>query len=282
MEQFQLKPGSSLGIIAGGGQLPLLIAEAAGRLGYRVVAVAHKGETDRQIDKCCSEVKWLRLGQLNKLINFFKKRDVESVVFAGTITKTRIFFDIRPDFRALALWNQLEGHLDDRILRAVAGELEKEGLKVLPYTWLLSDLLFPRGILTRRAPSGQEERDIRFGLGLARQIGKLDIGQCLVVKDGTVLAVEAIEGTDETIRRGGRLGGEGSVVVKVYKPGQDIRFDLPATGVKTIETMIESGAKVLAAEAGRSLFFDRDQAVSLADRHGIAIVGVDPADTVQS
>ena len=253
-----------------------MIAEAAGKRGHQVFAIAHRGETDQAIEKWCTGVKWLKLGQLNKLIGFFKKRNVGIVMFAGTITKTRIFFDVRPDFRALALWNKLEGHLDDRLLRAVAAELEKEGIKVLPYTWLLEDLLFPLGILTRRFPSSREEKDIRFGLGLARQIGRLDIGQCLAVKDGTVLAIEAIEGTDETIRRGGRLGGEGAVIVKVCKPGQDTRFDLPSVGTKTIETMIESGASVLAAEAGRSLFFDRDEAVMLADKHGIAIVGVEP------
>ncbi len=278
MEQFQLEPGSSLGIISGGGQLPLLIADAAAKKGHRVIAVAHKGETDRAIDRHCHAVKWLRLGQLNKLISFFRKNGVEAAMFAGTITKTRVFFDIRPDFRALALWNRLDGHLDDGILRAVAGELEKEGIRVLSYTWLLEDLMFPPGVLTSRAPSEVEKKDIRFGLGLARQIGRLDIGQCLVVKDATVLAVEAIEGTDEAIRRGGRLGGEGTVVIKICKPGQDTRFDLPSVGTGTIETMIESGARVLAAEARRSLFFDRQEATKLADSHGISIVGVEPLD----
>ncbi|RUM86926.1 MAG: DUF1009 domain-containing protein, partial [Thermodesulfatator sp.] len=209
----------------------------------------------------------------------FKKTHVAGLVFAGTITKTRIFFDIRPDLRALALWKKMKGHLDDKILRALARELEMEGMRVLSYTWLLSDLLFPKGVLTRRAPSEEEENDIVFGLELARQIGRLDIGQCIVVQDGSVLAVEAIEGTDETIKRGGRLGGPGSVVIKICKPTQDTRFDLPAIGTKTIEAMIEAGAKVLAAEAGKSLFFDRRDAVELADKHGIAIIGVEPENT---
>ncbi len=278
MEQFELEPGRPLGLISGGGQLPLLIAKAARQRGHKVMAVAHKGETDTSIERYCSCVKWLRLGQLNKLISFFKKKGVDSVVLAGTITKTRIFFDIRPDFRAIALWNKLDGHLDDRILRAVAQELEKDGIKVLHYTGLLSDLLFPAGVLTKRAPSEDEQRDIRFGFNLARQIGKLDIGQCIVVKDATVLAVEAIEGTDETIKRGGRLGGKGVVVIKVCKPGQDTRFDLPSLGTKTVETMIKSGARVLAAEAGKTLFFDRCKALELADRHGLTIVGMELAE----
>ena len=277
MEQFKIEPGSPVGIVAGGGQLPLLLAEAAGKRGHEVVAVAHKGETDRGLEKYCNALMWLRLGQLSRLISFFKKKGVNSVIFAGTITKTRIFFDIRPDLRAMALWNRLEGHLDDGILRAVAAELEKDGIRVLPYTSLLTDLLFPPGLLTRRAPSKKEEKDIRFGLKLARQIGRLDIGQCVVVKDGAVLAVEAIEGTDETIRRGGSLGGEGAIIIKVCKPGQDTRFDLPSIGTKTVETMIESRARVLAAEAGRSLFFDREEALGLADRHGLTIIGIDPA-----
>ncbi len=278
MEQLSIAPGKSLGIVSGGGKLPLLIAETAGKRGCRVFAVAHKGETERAIEKYCHEVKWLRLGQLNKLISFFRKKGVDRVMFAGTITKTRIFFDIRPDTRALALWNSMKGHLDDGILRAVAGELEKEGIQVISYTWLLDHLLFPSGVLTRRSLSSDQERDVEFGFRLARQIGKLDIGQCLVVKDKTVLAVEAIEGTDETIRRGGRLGGKGAVVVKICKPGQDDRFDLPSLGTKTIETMVESGAGVLAAEAGRSLFFDREEAVKLADRHGLVIVGIDTGE----
>ena len=279
MEQYRLIPGEPVGIVAGGGQFPLLCARAAMERNHPVVAVAHKEETSRELEGYCSKIKWIRLGQLNRLISFFKRHGVRSAIFAGTIKKTRIFLDVRPDLRALGIWNRMKGHLDDDILRALAEELEGEGIRVLPSTVLLERLLFPRGILTTMPPTEKEWQDIRFGLRLAREIGRLDIGQCMVVKDLSVLAVEAIEGTDETIRRGGRLGGTGTVVVKICKPGQDERFDLPSIGSGTIETMIESGARVLAVEAGRSLFFDMEQGIALADRHRITVVGLVPSET---
>jgi DUF1009 family protein len=174
----------------------------------------------------------------------------------------------------LNLWRRIEKRLDDGILRAIAAELEAEGIAVLPSTAFLQELLAPSGVLTRRPPTADQRDDIIFGWELARQIGRLDIGQCLVVKDRTVLAVEAIEGTDQTIVRGGRLGGAGAVVIKVCKPSQDTRFDLPSIGIGTIETMVSVKAAVLAVESGRALFFDRDAAVAMADRAGIAIVGM--------
>ena len=253
----------------------MLCAEQGMKQGLKVVVIAHKGETDPKIERYAAHIRWIHLGQLGKIISFFRKKGVDKTLLAGTITKTRIFRDVRPDLRALSLWNAMRGHLDDGILRAVAGELAKEGIEVVPSTILMKDLVTPKGVLTRRRPSRDEQRDIDFGIHLAKRIGELDIGQCIVVKDRAVLAVEAIEGTDETIRRGGRLGGgKGTCVIKICKPNQDMRFDLPSIGIGTVETMIEAGASCLAVEAGRSLFFDRQQAVELADRHSIAIVGI--------
>jgi len=266
--------GRPLGLVAGGGQFPILCARAARKGGRRVVAVAHMGETDPELESEADNLVWIHLGQLGRLIKILKGAGVREALFAGTITKKRIFRDVRPDFRALSVWRRLHRRLDDGILRAVAAELEAEGIAVLPSTAFLTDLVMPAGVLTRRQPTADQWKDVDFGWRLARQIGSLDIGQCVVVKDRAVLAVEAIEGTDQTILRGGGLGGPGAVVVKVCKPNQDIRFDLPSLGLTTIERMVQAGAAVLAVETGRALFFDRDAAVALADRSGVSVVGV--------
>ena len=264
----------TIGIIAGGGQFPRLFIEAAQRRGRRVVVVAHKGESDREALAAADAVAWVKLGQLGKIISFLKQEGARETVFLGTITKTQIFRDVMPDLKALSLWNKIDRRQDDAILRAFAGALEKEGISVLESTVYLDHLLFPRGILTKKKPSAAERQDIAFGWQNARAIGRLDIGQCVVVRDCTVLAVEAIEGTDATILRGGSLAKEKAVVVKVKKPGQDFRFDLPATGVGTIETLAKVKGAVLAVEAGQSLLFDREQMVEAANRAGIIVVGV--------
>lgn len=265
---------SPFGILAGGGQFPLMCARAAGEKGARVVAVAHYGETDPSIETVADQVKWVRLGQLGAVIKFFRRHQVRQVVFAGSITKKSIFKDIRPDLRGLSLWNRIDKRLDDGILRAVAAEFEKDGIEVLPSTILLDHLLVCKGCYTESRPDKNQVRDIEAGIELAREVGRLDIGQCVVLKDRVILAVEAIEGTDNAILRGGELGGTGTVVVKVCKPSQDTRFDLPSIGLGTVETMVRSGASVLAVESGKALFFDRERAVSLADSHGIVITGV--------
>jgi len=265
---------SPIGLIAGGGQFPLLFVEAARKQGRSVVAIAHVNESNPALEEEVDRVCWVKLGQLGKIIKFFKKNGVEETVFAGTITKTRIFKDILPDIKGLTLWNKIDVHQDDAILRAVAGSLEQEGIQVLASTIYLEHLLFPGGILTRKKPSDKEAEDIRFGWKIAREIGRLDIGQCVVVRERSVLAVEAIEGTDAAIKRGGKLAGKGAVVVKLKKPGQDFRFDLPATGTTTITTLAEVKGTVLAVEAGQSLLFDRDDMVAAAEKAGIVVVGV--------
>jgi len=279
MSDVQSQPLQPIGIIAGGGQFPELFIDAARRAGRQVVVIAHKGETDPRVAAAADEVCWIKLGQLGRILSFFKESGVKDVVFLGTITKTRIFRDVMPDFRALTLWNKIDRRQDDAILRAVAGELEAEGLAVLESTLYLQHLLFPRGLLTKKKLSQSQRADIEFGWKIAREIGRLDIGQCVVVRDCAVLAVEAIEGTDATIRRGGELGKEDAVVVKLRKPGQDFRFDLPATGLQTIQTMQSVGAKVLAVEAGQSLLFDREEMVAAANKAGIAVVGVSESET---
>ena len=270
----KVKNKNNIGIIAGGGQFPLLFIEAAHKAGRRVVVVAHKGETDENVAQAADAVIWVKLGQLGKLISFFKQEEVGETVFLGTITKTKIFRDILPDLKGISLWNKIDRKQDDAILRAIAKTLEVEGIKVLESTLYLRHLLFPAGVLTKKKPNKKQRRDIEFGWQNARAIGKLDIGQCVVVRDCSVLAVEAIDGTDATILRGGALAKEKSVVVKVKKPGQDFRFDLPATGLTTIRSLQSVKGAVLAVEAGQSLLFDRELMIEEANKAGIVVVGV--------
>lgn len=270
------EPGlpSPIGLIAGGGQFPLLFAEAARARGRRVVAVAHVNETLPELEQQADVTCWVKLGQLGRIIKYFRQEGVGETVFAGTITKTRIFHDVLPDFKGLTLWNKIDIRLDDAILRAVAQTLEEEGIRVIASTCYLDHLFFPQGLLSRKKPSTAQMEDIRFGWSIARAVGRLDIGQCVVVRDRSVLAVEAIEGTDAAIRRGGELAGSGAVVVKLKKPDQDFRFDLPATGEKTIATLAAVKGAVLAVEAGQSLIFDREAMIRAADRAGIVVIGL--------
>ena len=280
-KEFQSKEGrgastkgeeeKALGIIAGGGQFPLLVAEAAKRRGLRVVAVAHEGETDPALAELVESISWIKLGKLGRLIKVLKHWSIKEVILAGSITKMRMFEGIRPDLRALSVMTKLAIFHDDDILRALANELKKEGINVIDSTKYLPEIMAPQGCLTKRRPTKGEKEDIEFGWKIAKELGRLDIGQCVVVRRKTVLALEAIEGTDETILRGGRLAKEKAVVVKVSKPGQDLRFDLPTVGLNTVKTMARVGATVLAVEAGKTLIFDRDKMVEYAQQHGITI-----------
>jgi UDP-2,3-diacylglucosamine hydrolase len=264
----------TIGLIAGGGQFPLLVAEAAKRRGLGVVAVAHLGETDPSLSEKVDEVVWIRLGQLGQLIKALKKKNVKRGLMAGTITKRRMFENIRPDLKGLAVISKLALFHDDGILRAVADELAREGIEIVSSTQYLPELVAPQGCLTKRKPNKSEKEDIDFGFQVAKELGRLDIGQCVVVKKKTILAVEAIEGTDAAIRRGGDLAREGAVVVKVSKPNQDLRFDVPAVGLGTVKAMGEVKAAALAVESGKTLLFDKDEMITYADQLRIAVVSV--------
>jgi DUF1009 family protein len=264
----------NIGLIAGKGQFPLLFAEAARRHGVEVVAVAHRGETDPDLASLVKELHWVYVGQLGKIIRIFKGAGVSRAVMAGGISRGRLFKEFRPDLRALSVVRRAGAGRDDRLLRAVADELQSEGITVAPSTLFLDELLAPAGQISRRAPSPEEMADIDFGFKVAKEIGSLDLGQCVVVRRQVVVALEAIEGTDETIRRGGRLAGPGAVVVKVSKPGQDLRFDVPAVGLDTIAAMQEVKARVLAMEAGKTLIFDRPAMLKAAAAAKIALWGV--------
>jgi DUF1009 family protein len=237
-----------------------------------VIAVAHKGETLPELAKEVDEIIWIGLGQFGQLIKAFKSRGVNRALMAGTITKADMFAKVRPDLRGLAFLGKLAIFHDDDILRAVARELEKEGIAIMSSTKYLPELLAPSGCLTRRKPTKEEIEDIECGWMVAKELGRLDIGHCVVVRRKTVLAVEAIEGTDKTILRGGELARERAVVVKVSKPNQDFRFDLPSVGASTIKVMTSVRASVLAIEAGKTIIFDKEEMIKLADTNGISIV----------
>jgi UDP-2,3-diacylglucosamine hydrolase len=264
----------NIGLIAGKGQFPLLFARAAREHGVTVIAAAHRGETDPELASLVSECHWVYVGQLGKIIRIFKTAGVSRAVMAGGISRGRLFREFRPDLRALSVIRRAGAGKDDRLLRAVAAELEREGITVAPSTLFMEELLAAPGRLSRRSPSDDELADIRLGAKVARELGRLDLGQCVVVRRQVVVALEAVEGTDAAIRRGGALAGPGAVVVKLSKPAQDLRFDVPAVGLDTIATMAEVQAAVLAVDAGRTLIFDRAGMLAAADRAGIAVWGL--------
>jgi UDP-2,3-diacylglucosamine hydrolase len=268
-----------IGLIAGNGQFPIAFARAAKEKGMQVIAVAHEGETLPELAQWVDGIFWIKVGHLGKLISIFHEQGVKDVLMAGGIKKTRLFGGGLPDLRGAAMLARMIHKKDDSILRSVARELESEGITVRESTLYLDNIVARQGVLTKRKPSKDERRDVEFGWSMAKEIGRLDIGQTVVVKDQAVLAVEAIEGTDEAIRRGGSLCGSGAVVVKVCKPQQDLRFDLPAVGALTIQAMEQVKASCLAVEAGKTIIIERDTVIRDAERAGISIVALhDPKD----
>ncbi len=265
--------GERIGLIAGNGRFPIIFADNARKLGHHVSAVAFEGETEPELERHVDRIHWVKIGQLNKLIKAFKADGVRQAVMLGGIKKTYVFSTVRPDFRALALATRLALWKDDDILREIAAELEREGITICESTFGLEGILVEEGPLTSRQPTKTEWSDIRYGWDVAHEIGRLDIGQCVVIKDRVVVAVEAVEGTDGAIKRGGELAKEGAVVVKRCKPQQDLRFDLPAIGPRTIEVMASVKAAVLAVEAGRTVMLDRELLLSKAEDAGIVVMG---------
>ena len=263
-----------LGIIAGNGQLPFRLAEEARKQGKKIMVCALEGETDRGIGGCADEIQWVRVGELGKLTQFFQRFQVTEAVMGGKITKTNLFKgEVRPDFEMIKVVAGLRNHADDALLGGIARYLEEKGIRILDSTTYLTDESLPQeGVLSKRRPSREELEDIDFGWMLAKEIGARDIGQTVVVKKKAVLAVEAIEGTDEAIRRGGVLGHGGVTVVKVAKPGQDMRFDVPTIGLGTLQAMIQAQAKALAFEAGKTILLDRHLFLDTANLNGIAVV----------
>jgi DUF1009 family protein len=267
--------GEVIGLIAGNGRFPLIFAREARARGYRISAVAHRGETDEAIEKEVDDVAWVKVGQLGKLIRSLKNAGVERAVMAGGIDKVRSLTQLRPDLRGVLFLRHAltSGHGDDALLRALADELEGEGISVVPSTLFLDSLIAPPGRIAGPKPASQALADVKTGCRVLEALGDVDVGQSVVVEHGVVLAVEAVEGTDEAVRRAGRLGRGGAVVVKMAKHAQDMRFDVPAVGPGTIVSMIDARACVLAVEAGATLLIDRQHLCDDAVRAGITIVG---------
>jgi DUF1009 family protein len=266
----------TVGLIAGAGRFPIEIARAARLSGLRVVTVAIRDLADPELE-AEADCHWLHLGELDALLRLFRDSGVRRCVMAGKVPKTFLYqrgAALRPDERALRLLRDLADRSDDSILLALADVLESEGFVLERQANFTPELLAPEGPLGRLSPEPLHWQEIRFGWPIARALGRLDVGQSVVVRQRAVMALEAIEGTDEAIRRGGALGGPGVCVVKVAKPSQDLRFDMPTIGVTTIETLAEVKAAVLAVEAGATFVLGQREVVAAADAAGIAVVGV--------
>jgi DUF1009 family protein len=263
-----------IGLIAGNGSFPLVFARTARQEGLAVVAVAHEGETVPELADCVDDLTWVKVGQLETIIRTFQRHGVRRAVMAGGIRKAALMAHFAPDDRALRFLSRLRQWSDDTVLRGIAEELEGEGIAVVESTLFLGTLLTPVGPFTAREPDDAQWADIRYGLAAAKGIGSWDIGQTVVVKSRMVLAVEALEGTDAALRRGGALAHGGAVAVKVSKPAQDLRFDVPAVGPATIDVCREADIAVLALEAGRTLVLERDAVRAAAERIGLIVVGV--------
>ncbi|MEW6349592.1 MAG: UDP-2,3-diacylglucosamine diphosphatase LpxI [Thermodesulfobacteriota bacterium] len=267
-----------LGIIAGTGSLPLMVAGEAGTRGHHTLAVAFAGFTDPALERVAHETVWLKLGQVEKVISHLKVRGITRVVMVGKIEKMNLLrpWNLRLDRRALRIIRSLTDWRDDTILAAIASELYKDGIVVDEITDWAQGLMAAHGVMTKRSPTEKQWKDIEFGRSMAQGIGALDIGQTIVVKNSAVIAVEAIEGTDRAIRRAGDLGVADAVVVKMAKPAQDMRFDVPGVGPSTIESMIAAKACVLAVETGKTMITDSRTMIQMADAHKIAVVGIPP------
>ena len=270
------------GLIAGNGRFPFLVLEGARSQGIEMAVIALKEEASPELEKITKRLHWVSLGELSKTIELLHQEGVTQAVMAGQVKHNKIFSAIRPDWKLAKLLFSLPRKNTDALIGAVARVLEEEGIRVVDSTIFLKPLVPEPGVLTRRPPNEHEAEDIAYGIGVARQIAGMDIGQTVVISDRACVAVEAMEGTDETIARAARItGGKPLVVVKISKPGQDMRFDVPVVGLLTIEQMKSAGATALAVDAGRTLLFDREKLVGLADASGITIEAVPAAATTE-
>jgi UDP-2,3-diacylglucosamine hydrolase len=262
-----------LGIIAGSGVYPLLLADAARVAGVKKILVtAFRDETSAEIENRADQIEWLRVGQLGKLLHFFREANIRHAIMAGQIAPGNLF-TLRPDLKAMFLLARLKERNAASIFGAVADQLAEIGVELLPATTFLDHLLAPRGSIAGPKLQEREEADIAFGFAIAKQISSLNVGQTVIVKNGTVLAVEAFEGTSEAIRRGGSLGKKNAIVIKVTKPDQDMRFDVPVIGIETMRVATEARIRAIAIEAGRTLLLQKAVLIDLADRARISLVG---------
>lgn len=264
-----------IGLIAGNRKFPLVFAQKAKGLGYYIVAIAIKGDTSPELKNYVDKIYWINVEEFNKLFDIFKQEGIVKIVMAGQVNPRQLFnpkVTNNPDIKILL--ENIKDKKADTVFGLIANKLEDSGFQLLNSTFLIKDLLPIKGTLTKREPNSREWQDIYFGYEIAKQIGLLDIGQTVVIKNKAIVAVEALEGTDALIKRAGRIAGKGAVIVKVSKPRQDMRFDIPVIGLKTLQNLIRAGATSLAIEADKTLFIDRESALCLADRRGISIVAI--------
>jgi hypothetical protein len=268
------------GLIAGNGRFPFLVLEGARSQGLEMAVIAIKEEASAELEKLATRIHWVSLGELSKAIDALHQEGVTRAVMAGQVKHSKIFSSIRPDWKLAKLLFSLPRKNTDALIGAVARVLEDEGIELVDSTLFLKPLLPQAGVLTRRAPNEQEAADMAYGLSVARNIAGMDIGQTVVISDCACVAVEAMEGTDETVERAARIvAGKPLVVVKVSKPGQDMRFDVPVIGLPSIEHMSTAGVTAVAVDAERTLLFDRAALIALADAKGIAIQAFSPSAT---
>jgi len=271
--------------MAGWGRYPVVIAEALRRQGHETYCLGTIGHADPALDEVCHDFRWIGLAKFGAAIRYFHRHEVTEVMMAGKIFKVRLFqrwswLRHLPDLRTIRMffphfWTRNKDCRDDSLLGAIIEEFDSEGIRFAPATAYVPELLVKKGQLTRRGPTAWQQKDIEFGWNIAKEMGRIDVGQSVVVKDQAVLAVEAVEGTDECIRRAGELCSAGGfTVVKVAKPQQDMRFDVPTVGMLTLETIHAAGGKVLAVDAGRTIVLDQNAVVEYADRNGLAIVAL--------
>ena len=275
-------PTAGWGLIAGNGRFPFLVLEGARSQGIEMAVIALKEEASPELEKTAKRLHWVSLGELSKAIELMQREGVQRAVMAGQVKHSKIFSSIRPDWKLAKLLLSLPRKNTDLLIGAVAKVLEEEGIQLVDSTLFLKPLLPGVGVLSRRAPNEQEAADIEYGMGVARHIAAMDIGQTVVVADRACVAVEAMEGTDETIVRAARFAnGKPLVVVKVSKPRQDMRFDVPVVGLPTVECMKQAGATALAVDANRTLLFDRVKLMEMADAAGIAVQAFPPAEAAE-
>jgi len=268
---------TTLGLIAGNGIYPHTVLRAAKKAGVaRVVVAAFANETDPALAGEADVIEWMRVGQLGRLIKFFRQAGVTDAIMAGQIAPKNLF-DLRPDLKAVLLLGKLKLRHAESIFGAIADELGRDGITLLPATTFLDDLLPSPGPICGPAPTSKQLADVAYGFRMAKEMSRLDVGQTVVVKKGTVLAVEAFEGTDECVKRGGALGKGGATLAKVSKPDQDFRFDVPVVGPRTIQTAADAGIAVVAVEARRTLLLGLEEIRVLCDRHRISLVATEGA-----
>ncbi len=263
-----------LGLIAGNGQFPFLVLEGARKAGAQVAVAAIREETDPEIERVADNVTWVGVGQLGKMLRFFKSEDVDKAIMAGQVRHVQIFSSSIPDLRMVKMLLRLPRKNTDALIGAVANELASEGIELIDSTFFLKDQMPAVGNLTKRQPDDRERADIEYGLEVAHEIARLELGQTIVVRDRACVAIEAMEGTDVVIRRAGELARGRLTVVKIAKPNQDMRFDVPVVGLSTIQTMIDGGATCLCLTAEKTLLFEREEMINLANKNKIAITAV--------